>query len=165
MSNEETLYDSWSDYPHAMTARASWTDKTDPEELKKYTCREFPTPEPPKVKQRKKHVRRLKKAVVHSDFNLGKRKRILPEREFCIAPSCDGECEKCNRVTVAELERVRENGLPCPFTGEVCRRSIKVICEFNCNRYLKIQREWIKYYSFLEKLQKELEEDESEVKK
>ena len=34
MSNEETLYDSWSDYPHAMTARASWTDKTDPEELK-----------------------------------------------------------------------------------------------------------------------------------
>ncbi len=164
MSNESKIYDGWTD-DHAMTARASWTDKTDPEELKKYTCLEFPTPEPLKVKQKKKHVRRMKKSVVHRDFNLGKRKMILPEREFCIAPSCDGECEKCNRVTVAELERVRENGLPCPFTGEVCRRSIKVICEFNCNRYLKIQREWIKYYSFLEKLQKtrtRMEEDESE---
>ena len=75
MSNEETLYDSWTPDPHAMTARASWTDKTDPEGLKKYTLRELPTHEPPKVKQRKKHVRRLKKAVVHSDFKLKGAKR------------------------------------------------------------------------------------------
>ena len=155
MSNESKNYDGWTD-DHAMTTRASWSDKTDPEGLKKYTLRELPTPEPPKVKQRKKHVRRLKKAVVHRDFNLGKRKMILPEREFCIAPVCDGECEKCNRVTVDELERVRENGLPCPFTGEVCRRSIKVICEFNCNRYLKIQREWMKYYGLLDDYLSEL---------
>ena len=75
MSNEETLYDSWTSGPHAMTARASWTDKTDPEGLKKYTLRELPTPEPPKVKQRKKHVRRLKKAVVHRYFRLKGAKR------------------------------------------------------------------------------------------
>lgn len=74
MSNEENIYASWTE-DHAMTARASWTDKTDPEELKKYTCLEFPTPEPLKVKQRKKHVRRLKKAVVHSDFKLKGAKR------------------------------------------------------------------------------------------
>ena len=55
-----------------------------------------------------------------------------PEREFCIAPACDGECEKCNRVTVDELERVLENGLPCPFTGAVCLKPKEFNCESRC---------------------------------
>ena len=180
MSTQEELYNGWTD-DHAMTTRASWYDeeqsvslemfKTD---MDKITLHDMPAP--PRIQKNKKHVRRLKKAVVHRDFNLGKRKINLPEREFCIAPACDGECERCNRVTVDELERVRENGLPCPFTGEVCRRSVKVICEFRCNRYLKIQREWMKRYGFLEdylseqkrarnyrRNEQEWEEDESEV--
>jgi len=66
-----------------------------------------------------------------------------PEREFCIAPACDGECEKCNRVTVDELERVRENGLPCPFTGAVCLKPKEFNCEFRCEFYLKIIRDWM----------------------
>ena len=141
-----------------MTTRASFYDEEpDPVDLEKFetdmrkiVLRNVPPYEPPKMKKVKKKEKRLKRSVIHSDFNDGKRKMNLPERDFCIAPACDGECRKCNRVTVDELERVRENGLPCPFTGEVCRRSVKVVCEFRCNRYLKIQRERMKRYGFLD---------------
>ena len=65
----------------AMLTRASWTDETDPEELKKYTCAELPTEMPtitvhaapellPKMQKSRKKVKRLKRSVIHYDFNL-----------------------------------------------------------------------------------------------
>ena len=64
----------------AMLTRASWTDEADHEELKKYTCAELPTvtlhamPEPPKKHKIKNPVKRMKKSVIHCDFNLKRSK-------------------------------------------------------------------------------------------
>ncbi len=69
-----------------------------------------------------------------------RKKKRIPERYMCIAPACNGECEKCDCVTADELDRVRANHLPCPFTGERCNQSKSVFCE-RCKRYLHVMNE------------------------